>query len=374
MRASWGPSGAYVVDGQTGARLFAWNGGTARVLASNTKLFTTGAALARKGPNATIATRALIGGTMNAMGTVDGDLYLKGGGDPAFGSSAYVRHAYGTGSGATTESLAKRLYAGGLRLIRGSVVGDESLFDSRRGIPATGYAASGQVEGPLSGLVYNHGLMASGYFQTNPPGYAAARMTDALRAAGVTVKKSATTGRAPGGAIELARVESLKMSKLAQLTDTPSDNFFAEELAKGLGGGTTAGGASAVVRFARSRGARVRLADGSGLSHSNRASPQDVVRYLIKERSQPESKALYGALAIAGVNGTLASRMRSGPAHKHCRAKTGTLNGVSALSGYCSSRGGHTIVFSILMNGVSSNSRAHSLQDRMAQAIAGYSG
>ena len=199
-------------------------------------------------------------------------------------------------------------------------------------------------------------------------------MTDALRKAGVKVKKSATSGQAPSDATELARVESLKMSKLAQLTATPSDNFFAEELAKGLGGGTTAGGARAVVRFARSRGARVRLADGSGLSRSDRAAPQQVVRYLVKERSQPEYRALYGALPIAGVNGTLFDRMRSGRAHKHCRAKTGTLNGVSALSGYCSSRGGHTLVFSILMNGVSDLYRAHSLQDRMAQSIAGYSG
>ena len=374
MGASFGPSGAYVVDAQTGARLFSWKGGTPRVLASNTKLFTLGAALARHGPDATIATQALIEGALDPKGTLDGDLYLRGGGDPAFGSAAYVRSRYGTASGGTVESLSRELYKAGLRVVRGSVVGDESVFDSRRGGPAEGYAASGEVEGPLSALVYNHGLMSNGYFQTNPPAYAAARMTDALRSAGVTVKKSATSGRAPAGAVELARVESLKMSKLAQLTGTPSDNFFAEELAKGLGGGSTAGGARSVVRFARSRGARVRLFDGSGLSHSDRAAPQDVVRYLMKERSQTEYRALYNALPIAGVNGTLVARMRSGPAHKRCRAKTGTLNGVSALSGFCSSRRGHTIVFSILMNGVSSLYRAHSLQDQMAQSLAGYSG
>jgi D-alanyl-D-alanine carboxypeptidase/D-alanyl-D-alanine-endopeptidase (penicillin-binding protein 4) len=94
----------------------------------------------------------------------------------------------------------------------------------------------------------------------------------------------------------------------------------------------------------------------------------------VKERSEPEYKSLYAALPIAGVNGTLFDRMRSGPAHHRCRAKTGTLNGVSALSGYCRSHGGHLIAFSILMNGVSDIYRAHYLQDKMAQAMAAYAG
>ena len=72
--------------------------------------------------------------------------------------------------------------------------------------------------------------------------------------------------------------------------------------------------------------------------------------------------------------GTLAHRMQSGDAHHNCRAKTGTLNGVSALSGYCRSRSNHVLFFSILMNGQSSDSHAHSLQDDMAQHIAGYDG
>jgi D-alanyl-D-alanine carboxypeptidase/D-alanyl-D-alanine-endopeptidase (penicillin-binding protein 4) len=62
--------------------------------------------------------------------------------------------------------------------------------------------------------------------------------------------------------------------------------------------------------------------------------------------------------------------MRRGPAHGRCRGKTGTLTGVSALSGYCRARSGDMYVFSVLMNGVSV-SAAHGLQDRIAQAIAG---
>ena len=76
---------------------------------------------------------------------------------------------------------------------------------------------------------------------------------------------------------------------------------------------------------------------------------------------------------MAGKDGTLNNRMRSGPARGKCRAKTGTITGVSTLSGYCTARNGDTIVFSILMNGVNP-AGARGLQDRMVQGIARYNG
>jgi len=372
MRAAGSESGAIVRDETADERLFAWNQGTPRVLASNTKLFTLGATLAKRGPRGTIATRAMAAHPLKPDGVVKGNLYLVGGGDPAFGSQSWVDSHYG--GGATVERLARRLSEAGLRAVRGHVVGDESLFDSLRGGPSTNYRASRDDEGPLTALVYNHGLTSSGLIQTDPPSYAAARLTDALEQRGIPVGKSARGGRAPAGAAELAHVKSLRMSRIAQLTGKPSDNFFAEILAKGIGGGTTTGGAHAIVRFAKQRGAQVALSDGSGLSHHNRATPRDLVRYLLKEHAEPESDALFGALPIAGVDGTLAHRMTSGYAHHNCRAKTGTLNGVSALSGYCRSRSNHILFFSILMNGQSSDSYAHSIQDDMAQHMAGYKG
>jgi D-alanyl-D-alanine carboxypeptidase/D-alanyl-D-alanine-endopeptidase (penicillin-binding protein 4) len=85
--------------------------------------------------------------------------------------------------------------------------------------------------------------------------------------------------------------------------------------------------------------------------------------------------AWVNSLAIAGRTGTLARRMRGTAAQRRCHAKTGTLNGVSALSGYCF-RGGndadHATIFSLLMNSVDVN-RAHLIQDRMAALIARYS-
>jgi D-alanyl-D-alanine carboxypeptidase/D-alanyl-D-alanine-endopeptidase (penicillin-binding protein 4) len=140
------------------------------------------------------------------------------------------------------------------------------------------------------------------------------------------------------------------MERIAQLTLLPSDNFFAELLAKGMGGGTTAGGSDAVERYAHRRHAAVRLSDGSGLSRANQAPPQQVVEYLDHEADAPQFDSFFGALPIAGVDGTLADRMRSGPAHHHCHAKTGTLNQATALAGYLQSVQGTMISFTYIIN------------------------
>ena len=76
---------------------------------------------------------------------------------------------------------------------------------------------------------------------------------------------------------------------------------------------------------------------------------------------------------MAGRTGTIRRRMRGTAAQDRCRAKTGTLIGVSALAGLCDSAGGHTIAFAMLMNRANV-SRAHGVQDRVAAAIARYDG
>jgi D-alanyl-D-alanine carboxypeptidase/D-alanyl-D-alanine-endopeptidase (penicillin-binding protein 4) len=77
-------------------------------------------------------------------------------------------------------------------------------------------------------------------------------------------------------------------------------------------------------------------------------------------------------MALAGKEGTVADRMHGTAAYGRCRTKTGTLTGVSNLSGYCFNRDGKTMIFSILMNGVRDLSLAHREQDRIAGAIAAY--
>jgi serine-type D-Ala-D-Ala carboxypeptidase/endopeptidase (penicillin-binding protein 4) len=373
MRLAGSSSGAYVVNLSNGARVFSWKASTPRILASNTKLFTSSAALARFGTDGTLGTEVLGDGELDENGVWRGNLYLRGGGDPTFGSSAYTRRFYG--GGATVQQLAKLIDRAGVERVTGRVLGDESRQDSLRGGPDSGYGVSIWV-GPLSALSYNRGLANEGgsAFQTNPPAFAAARLDDALEARGIAVRRSPSARRAPGGLDVIASVDSPPMERIVKLMDKPSDNFFAELLAKDIamqvnGRGTTSAGAALVSGFARKLGARARLVDGSGLSRGNRASPYRVVRLLTAMAQRDEYPALLDALPIAGRDGTLVDRMRSGPARSHCHAKTGTLSDVSALSGYCEARSGDVYGFSFLMNRINPTT-ARRLQDRMAQQLA----
>ena len=375
MRAAGRYSSAYVMNADTGAVVFRWRHTVARILASNTKLFTTTAALARFGADAKLNTEVRGDGDLDLDGTYRGNLYLVGDGDPTFGSRRFTRRAYG--GGAAVEDLAVKLKEAGIKTVIGRILGDESRFDSLRGGPDSGYRTSIDV-GPLSALAYNRGLATEGGrgFQLRPAAFAAARLDSALGHLRISVNGAPRAGRAPRGAQILAFVESPPMSRLIALTNKPSDNFFAETLVKDLamqakGKGTTAAGVRLAAGFASRVGSRARLVDGSGLSPANRASPYRIVKLLMALRTrQAEFPAFYKSLSIAGRDGTLKPRMRRGPARGRCRGKTGTISGVSALSGYCQARSGNTYVFSILMNGVNPVG-ARKLQDSMLQAIAG---
>jgi D-alanyl-D-alanine carboxypeptidase/D-alanyl-D-alanine-endopeptidase (penicillin-binding protein 4) len=368
-------AGAYVLDSTDRRTLFKVKPDTPRILASNTKLFTTSAALDELGPDATFKTAVLGEGVKEEDGSWTGDLYLRGGADPTFGSESFVRKSYGGGS-ATVEGLADQIESAGITAVSGRIYGDESVFDKLRGGPDSGYGTSIWV-GPLSGLSYNRGLASESgsSFQGNPPAFAAARLEAALEARNVPVGKSSRVASAPADAVQLAAVESPTLSKLVRMTMKPSDNFFAEMLLKRIGGtpGTTTAGAQAAVRHAASFGARASLVDGSGLARNNIASPRAVGQLLDAMRNRPTFKAFNAGLPIAGKDGTLNDRMRSGPARGKCRAKTGSLSNVSTLSGYCTAKNGDTMVFSILMNAVSPTG-ARKLQDRMVQALARYDG
>jgi serine-type D-Ala-D-Ala carboxypeptidase/endopeptidase (penicillin-binding protein 4) len=375
MRYAGGYSGAYVanVSHEKPRVVFRWREHTARILASNTKLFTTTAALARFGREATLGTEVLGSGELDVEGVYHGSLYLRGGGDPTFGSRRFSKRSYG--GGATVQDLADLIEQVGIRRVTGRVYGDESAFDSLRGGPDSGYATSVWV-GPLSALSYNRGLFTETGrgFQANPPAFAAARLDDALETSGIAVRLRPRAGVTPPEATVLASVESPPMERLLRLTNKPSDNFFAEMLLKDLahlagGVGTTARGARVATSFARRLGARPRLVDGSGLARGNRASPYSVVRLLSAMHRRDDFDPFVDSLPIAGQDGTLFDRMRRGSARYRCRGKTGTLSNVSALSGYCEAETGDDYAYSILMNGVYPTS-ARRLQDRMLQAIA----
>ena len=148
----------------------------------------------------------------------------------------------------------------------------------------------------------------------------------------------------------------------------PSDNELAQALLSRLGARNAARGAAIAESFAREQGARVNLADGSGLSRFDRATAADVVRFLVGMRRQRGFRTWLAALPVSGRSGTLAYRMTDTQAEAACEAKTGTLHDVSSLSGYCTTSSGRRVVFSMLMNRISPF-RGRALQDRMLAAL-----
>jgi D-alanyl-D-alanine carboxypeptidase/D-alanyl-D-alanine-endopeptidase (penicillin-binding protein 4) len=365
MGAAGGASGAWVYDGGAGRTVFKWRSAQRRVPASVQKLVTTAPALDRLGPEARFETAVLADGSV-AEGTLDGDLYLRGSGDPTFGSGALDR-------------LAGLVADTGLERVSGRVWGDESFFDRLRGGPSSSFGTSPYV-GPLSALAFNHGslLPVGRGWQRDPPTFAAERLRVSLRRADVAIEKKARSGKAPEAAHAIASVESPPLASIVRHTNQVSDNYYAEMLLKGIGArsgrlGSTSAGARVARPFAREAGFSARVADGSGLSRANLVSPRDIGRLLLDARDEPWFDAFYRSLPLAGKTGTLHKRMRGTRASGRCRAKTGTLSGVTALAGYCRAPDGDTVTFAVLMNRINvfAGRRA---QDRIAALLASYAG
>lgn len=372
LRPAGAHAGAYVIDATSGAELFASHAEDRKAPASVEKVYTTTTALRRYGVDGTLDTSAVTAAGVGADGTLGGDLVLKGGGDPTFGSRAFARRNYG--GDASVEGLAEKIRAAGVRRVQGNVIGDESAWDSFRGVPDDGLGRVDPDVGPLSALSFDRDLTpGGGSYILRPAAYAADKLRSALKAQGITVSGSALAGTAPGGTHALATVSSPVLGTLVGLTNRPSDNYLAESIVKGLGarfgnGGSTAAGANVVAQTIAGDGAHPTVVDGSGLSRSDQTSPHDIVRVLNGVRNDAAGAAFRSSLPVAGRTGTLRTRMRGNAAAGRCQAKTGTLSNVSGLAGYCRAASGHDIVFALIMNNVGRGA-AHAEQDQFAATL-----
>ncbi|WP_158581526.1 D-alanyl-D-alanine carboxypeptidase/D-alanyl-D-alanine endopeptidase [Actinomadura spongiicola] len=198
----------------------------------------------------------------------------------------------------------------------------------------------------------------------DPALYAADVFRRALRAHGVRVAGTIERGRTPADATTVAARTSMPLSRLAAPFMKLSNNVIAETLVKAVGRkvhgrGTWRAGLPAVTAYLRRLGvdpARVTMTDGSGLARSNRTTAAQLGVLLGNARRQAWFPAWYAALPVAGrpdrlVGGTLAKRMVGTAAAGNVHAKTGTLTGVTALSGYVTRPDGRTLVFSSVFNG-----------------------
>ncbi len=371
-------SGLLVENAETEEVVCAAGSTTPLPLASNTKLFTTSAALAKLGPTTTIPTKVMTDGTIDENGVLHGSLYLVGGGDPALGTPTFY-DGYLAGVGTNIFDLVPQLKGAGITAVTGRLYGDATVFDPKLGVAETHYATSEYI-GPLSGLDFNSGFAgnsSSSHFSSSPAKLATQTLDNSLRHAGIRISPTIALRKTPAGAKRVAVIRSPPISELVNTTDVYSDNFFAEMLLKLLGArfggaGTTAAGAQVVKAFATELGSEINQVDGSGLERQNTASPEQVVHLLLGIDKAEFGPEFIQDLALSGKEGTTAGRMKGTAAYGRCRLKTGTLTGVSNLSGYCFNTGGKQMVFSILMGSVANTETAHYYQDKIAGIVASY--
>jgi D-alanyl-D-alanine carboxypeptidase/D-alanyl-D-alanine-endopeptidase (penicillin-binding protein 4) len=364
--------GAFVYDLTAHQPLFALHAGVKRPPASVEKIYTTVAVLQRIGSSTELETTVLGAGHLGPAGVWHGDLYLRGGGDPTLGDDGFNR-VWNGGYGPTATDLASQLAAHGIRKVTGQIIGDESLFDSARGGPATHMAPDlPDFGGELGALTFDHGSTSG---RLSPGAFAARQLARTMRARKIRAHASAKTGLTPPDAVRLATVLSPPMSTLLRLMDVPSDDLFAEMLTKQLGvrfgaGGTIASGAQVIGGVITGYGLHPAIVDGSGLSRQDRSSPAEVVGLLRAVHASPVGDMLGASLPVVGVNGTVQALGRRTPAQGNCSAKTGTLDGVTNLAGYCRARNHHVLAFAVFLDGPS-NWQSFVVLGRAVATIAG---
>ena len=351
---------AVAVDLQTGEILYKQRRFVGMEPASNEKLPVTFAALHVLGGTYRIPTEVLGDGGQVGK-TWRGNLVLRGHGDPTL-SYQDLKH------------MAWMVRGLGIRRITGSIVGDESFFDSKRGVWGWKSYFYGGESPALSALTVDRCIF-TGQLSSRPALAAAALFKQALKGAGVTVAGQSKQGVATEPSIPIAHVTSAPLWKILRYMDSWSDNFTAELVLKQLGAtqghGTSAGGAAVVRKVLTEAGVPmvgVRIVDGSGLSSKDRLTVGALVAILQSARSDAAvRKPLEAALAVAGRTGTLRNRLLGLSTRGRVLAKTGTTDEASALTGLVKGR----YAFAILHNGFPLASwYAKEAEDRFVQVLA----
>ncbi len=343
--------------------------------ASNTKLFTTSVALSVMGNDYHLSTKILTTDKNYKDGIINGNLYIKG-----YGNSLF-----------TTEDLidmVKKLKSIGIKEVKGDIVGDDSFFDEL-------YTRSDWINDErenlhlpaISALVINRNRTLvkrriqvrrgkKRYYRTvyysknisSPPLYAAELLTEKLRGDGIKVTGKFKKGVAPDSVITLADSYT-ELKDLIQVINKHSDNFLAECLFKTLGAvetgeqGNSFYSTQTIIKFLKDNGIYsegTSLVDGSGISRFDQVTVSAIVGLLEKVYFDlSHFQDFYNSLSVAGIDGTLRHRMMGSAAENNFHGKTGTLNGVSSLSGYLTTKNGVELIVSMIFQFKSGGTRLH---------------
>lgn len=318
--------------------------------ASTMKLLTAITALDKLGGSYQFKTQLKYTGTIED-GVLTGDVYCVGGMDPRFNSDDLT---------AFVNSLKDM----GVDTIRGNVYADRSMKDAS----LLGEGWCWDDDNPvLSPLVFSRKDIFMDRFL--------AKLKDAGIEYGEMYASSKTC---PANAFTIC-TRFHTMDQVLHKMMKESDNLYAECMYYQIAAST--GNRPASAKSARNverqlinklglDASRYRLADGSGLSLYNYLSAElEVMMLRYAFRNDNIKQHLIHSLPIAGVDGTLKKRMKSGSVHGNVKAKTGTLTGIISLAGYCTAANGHELCFSIINNGIMHGSNARHFADKVCNLL-----
>lgn len=289
--------------------------------ASNEKLLLSLALLDRLPSSSTLPLRAL-STRAPVDGVIEGDVWIVGHGDPETGPD-------------DMRALAQEIAAKGVRRIRGHVFGATGPFGRDWFAPGwKDYFPRYYIALPTA-LTFDGNVSPTGRHISDPERRAAASLTAQLEHIGIRVTRAPGLGSPPPKLKGLATVLSDPLVAMMKRMNTRSRNFYAEVFGKVLGArrsgspGTIAKGARAIEAFAASHGVDLIANDASGLSYANRVTVSGIVDLLEYAETRPWGETLRDTLPKGG-QGTLEGRFTD----VRLRAKTGTLDEISALSGW----------------------------------------
>jgi D-alanyl-D-alanine carboxypeptidase/D-alanyl-D-alanine-endopeptidase (penicillin-binding protein 4) len=333
------------------------------VPASTQKVLVAAVALEQLGPQ--FRFRTTVVGEVDATGTVVGDLFLVGGGDPVLSSEWWTTsgiQAFPPTVTTSIEDLADQVVAAGVRRVTGGIVGDGTRYDDEWYVPSWLPEVRVTEAGPYDALLVNDARTSTSRVADDPVQGAANVLYDLLRERGVAIGGEAVSGTAPFGE-ELAVVESPPLTEIVSEMLVTSDNNTAELLVKEIGlavsgEGTRSAGLDAIRRQLVTWEVPVvglELVDGSGLSNDDQLTCATLLAVLQQDEID---EALSDALPVAATTGTLVTAFVDTPMAGVLRAKTGTLNNADnalpaakALAGYVPVEGGGSIEFVLVLNG-----------------------
>ena len=343
--------GLMVYDLSADSVLYSYGGRQTLRPASTMKLLTSVTALDLLGSGYAYRTYLYYKGTIT-QGVLSGDVWLVGGMDPLFDET-------------DMRIFAETLHRVGVDTIRGRVMQDISFKEEQ----LLGEGWCWDDDNPqLTPLLISRKDEFTSLFK------------DELMNCGVFVDAPVSTGRLPKDKdVLLVCSRSHALREVLEPMMKESDNLYAESMFYQIAASTgkrpaEAAHARQLIKQLLTRagvsGVQYRIADGSGLSLYNYVTPELMVRLLrYAYLKRDVMAALYPALPVAGVDGTLKKRMMKGFAFENVHAKTGTVSGISSLAGYCRAANQHFLAFGIINQGVMKKADGRNFQDKVCEAM-----